>query len=106
MANTGDHEPGFGRLTGILIETTEGKHGAESSNRTIDADSLWMKSRFTGGGIWKTMVDEPNIKKIENIDEIELDEEQADIELNEEEPAFLSGTTHRTGTSLATVKIS
>jgi hypothetical protein len=83
-------EPGYGRLTGILIECSEGKHGATSSNRTIDADLLWMKSRFEGGGIMK-MVDEPNIKKIDDVDEIELDEEQADIELNEEEPAFLIG---------------
>jgi hypothetical protein len=106
MTNTGDHEPGFGKLTGILIEATEGKHGAESSNRTIDADSLWMKSRLKAGGIWKSMGEEANIKKMENIDEIELDEDLADIELNEDEPAFLSGTTHRGGTNLSTVKIS
>ena len=37
------------------------------------------------------LVDDPNIKKIDDVDEIELDEEQADIELNEEEPAFLGG---------------
>ena len=60
-------EPGHGRLTGILIETTEGKHGANSSNRTIDADLLWMKSRFEGGGIMQ-MVDEPDIKKIDDVD--------------------------------------
>ena len=52
MMNDNDTvEPGHGRLTGILIETVEGKHGVESSNRTIDADLLWMKSRFEGGAL-------------------------------------------------------
>ena len=74
----------------------ESKHGVASSNRTIDADLLWMKSRLEGGGVMD-LVDDPNIKKIDDVDEIELDEEQADIELNEEEPAFLGGQTHRTG---------
>lgn len=62
---------------------------SESQDRLkkqIDPDALWLKSRLEGGGIIK-MVDEPSMDI--DLDEIELDEQQADIELNEKEAPFL-----------------
>ena len=39
------------------------------------------------------MVDEPNMDKDNDMDEIELEEEVADVELNEMEAPFLAGQT-------------
>ena len=54
----------------------------------IDPDALWLKSRFQGGGIMD-LVDEPNLTQIQDMDEVELEEDQAEIELNDEEAPFL-----------------
>ena len=37
------------------------------------------------------LVDEPSISHIQDLDECELEEEQAEIELNDEEAPFLAG---------------
>jgi len=49
---------GIGALTGILLDSTESKHGVDK--KTIDSDALWLKSRFQAGGIMD-LVDEPNL---------------------------------------------
>ncbi len=35
------------------------------------------------------LVDEPNLTQIQDMDEVELEEDQAEIELNDEEAPFL-----------------
>lgn len=35
------------------------------------------------------LVDEPDLNKIQDMDEVELEEDQAEIELNDEEAPFL-----------------
>ena len=35
---------GIGALTGIVIDSTESKHGVDK--KMIDSDALWLKSRF------------------------------------------------------------
>jgi hypothetical protein len=51
---------------------------------------LWEKSRFQGGGIMD-LVDEPNLNEVQDMDELELEEEYAEVELNDEEAPFLAG---------------
>lgn len=51
------------------------------------------------------LVDEPGIQKVQDLDEIELEEEIVEIELNDEEPAFLLNQTSKVGLSLQPVKI-
>ena len=79
---------GIGAITGISLDSTESKYGADK--KQIDPEQLWLKSRFDGGGISK-IVDEPGMGPIVDMDECELEEEQAEIELNDEEAPFLSG---------------
>jgi hypothetical protein len=50
---------------------------------------LWLKTRLEGGGILG-LVNEPGIQKVTDYDEIELEEEALEIELNDQEPAFLA----------------
>ena len=53
------------------------------------------------------MVDDPNLQKIHNNDDDEeLDEEQAEIELNDKEAPFLRGQTSKAGLCLSPIKIS
>ena len=78
---------GIGAITGISLDSTESKHGA--NKKQIDPDELWLKSRFQGGGIMK-LVDEPSMAQVQDMDECELEEEQAEIELNDEEAPFLA----------------
>lgn len=52
------------------------------------------------------LVDEPNLTQIQDMDEVELEEDQAEIELNDEEAPFLIDQTTKTGHSLNPVKIS
>ena len=77
---------GIGALTGIPLDTSESKHGVDK--KTIDPDALWLKSRLVGGGIMD-LVDEPGLAQIQDMDEVELEEDQAEIELNDEEAPFL-----------------
>ncbi len=93
---------GVGALTGIPLDSIESKHGP--SRKTVDPDMLWLKTRFQGGGILG-LVDEPGIQKVQDLDEIELEEEIVEIELNDEEPAFLLNQTSKVGLSLQPVKI-
>lgn len=93
---------GIGAITGISLDSTESKHGA--NKKQIDPDELWLKSRFQGGGIMK-LVDEPSMAQVQDMDECELEEEQAEIELNDEEAPFLANQTTKTGLSLHSVKI-
>lgn len=51
------------------------------------------------------IVDEPELQNLNDMDEIELEEEEADIELNEDEPPFLQGQTNKTGINLQPVKL-
>jgi len=81
-------ESGIGALTGISIESAESKHG--TSKKEIDPDFLWLKSRFEGGGVMN-MMEEKEAVDMQDLDEVELEEEIADIELNEEEAPFLAG---------------
>ena len=48
------------------------------------------------------------VEDVENVDldEIEMEEENAEIELNDEEAPFLVGQTHKTVSTLQQVKIS
>ena len=39
-----DAEGGFGKLTGILLDSSESRHGG--SKKVIDPEMLWLKSRF------------------------------------------------------------
>ena len=93
---------GIGAITGISLDSTESKHGA--NKKQIDPDELWLKSRFQGGGIMK-LVDEPSMAQVQDMDECELEEEQAEIELNDEEAPFLANQTTKTGLSMHSVKI-
>jgi hypothetical protein len=60
---------------------------------------LWLKTRLEGGGILG-LVNEPGIQKVTDYDEIELEEEALEIELNDQEPAFLANQTTKTCLSL------
>ena len=60
---------------------------------------LWLESRFKMGGIMK-LVDEPGMTQVQDMDECELEEEQAEIELNDDEAPFLAGQTTKTGLNL------
>ena len=51
------------------------------------------------------MVDEPGMGQIQDMDECELEEEQAEIELNDEEAPFLAGQTTKTSLNLQPIKI-
>ena len=95
-------QEGVGAITGISLDSTESKHGA--NKKQIDPDMLWLESRFKGGGIMK-LVDEPSMAQVQDMDECELEEEQAEIELNDDEAPFLAGQTTKTGLSLQPVKI-
>ncbi len=92
---------GFGSITGILLDSSESKLGG-NQKRAIDPDALWLKSRLQGSGIIKMVEDVENV----DLDEIEMEEENAEIELNDEEAPFLVGQTHKTVSTLQPVKIS
>jgi hypothetical protein len=84
---------GVGALTGIPLTSAESKYGPEK--KAIDPDMMWLKTRLEGGGILG-LINEPGIQKVQDLDEIELEEEVMEIELNEEEPAFLANQTTKT----------
>jgi hypothetical protein len=53
------------------------------------------------------MVDDEQFKDMENAaEDNEMNEEEAEIELNEEEPPFLMGQTTKAGLCLSPIKIS
>ena len=79
---------GIGAITGISLDSRESKYGVDK--KVIDPNLLWEKSRFQGGGIM-SVVDEPNLNNMQDMDELELEEEQAEVELNDEEAPFLAG---------------
>ena len=93
---------GIGAITGISLDSSESKYGAD--RKQIDPEKLWLESRFKGGGIMQ-MVDEPGMRQIQDMDECELEEEQAEIELNDEEAPFLAGQTTKTSLNLQPIKI-
>jgi ATP-dependent RNA helicase DHX8/PRP22 len=95
-------QKGIGALTGIPLESKESKFGTDK--KSIDPDMLWLKTRLAGSGILG-LVNEPGMQKVQDYDEIELEEEELEIELNEKEPAFLANQTTKTCLSLQPVKI-
>ncbi len=77
----------FGTLTGIVLETADTKN---KGKKRIASPDLWEYTRLKGGNVLN-LVEDANIEKFQNVEENELDEEVAEIELNDEEAPFLKG---------------
>lgn len=66
----------------------------------------WEYLRLKGGNVLN-LIDDENFKNPQNLsEEDELDEQEAEIELNEDEPPFLVGQTTKAGLCLSPIKIS
>jgi hypothetical protein len=74
----------------------DSRESKQSEKRQIDPDELWLKSRLQGSGVIKIADENENI----DLDEVELNEHTAEVELNEEEAPFLLGQTHKTVSTL------
>jgi ATP-dependent RNA helicase DHX8/PRP22 len=88
-----------GSLTGIKL-TDEVVDNKRAQDR-LNSPDLWEASRmkyFAGKDIGP-------MKKIEDMDEKELNEEDVEIELNDKEPAFLVGQTSKTGVNLSPIRV-
>lgn len=88
------HDPAYGRLTGIRLEVTEGTRRPK-----ISAPELWEATVMKAANVYDPAL-HPGVEHLE-----EEDEEEVDVELNDEEPPFLKGQTARAGVNLETVKV-
>ena len=88
-----------GALTGIKL--TDDNVDTKRAQERLNSPDLWEASRmkyFAGKEIGP-------VKKIEDMDEKELNEEDVEIELNDKEPAFLIGQTSKTGVNLSPIRV-
>lgn len=106
LVTAAKHDPTqlFGTITGILLDTSESTKGKNGKNRIASPD-LWEFTRLQGAGVLNVIEDE-NIQRLQQNLETELDEEVADVELNDKEAPFLKGQTTKAGLCLSPIKIS
>ena len=87
----------YGELTGIPIET-------EKSKNTIDSPELWELSQLRKGNAFEKYDDPLHLMEKNYNYDLEV-EELVDIELREEEPAFLKGQTSKAGVHFSPIRI-
>lgn len=94
--------PGLGALTGIKLDN-EVEHTGRK--KRISSPELWELSRLKGGQV-NDLTDEIDFdEQTGGLVFQDLDEECAEVELNEDEPPFLKGQTTKTGIALSPIKI-
>ena len=96
----------YGSITGIIVETEE-RDPTTGKKKRIASPDLWEYTRLKGGNVLN-LIDDANLQDMQNgADDNELlDEDEAEIELNDEEPPFLMGQTTKAGLCLSPIKIS
>ena len=62
----------------------------ETKKKRLASPDLWEYTRLQGGNVLN-LIDDENLRNMQTNDNEELNEEEAEIELNEEEPPFLFG---------------
>lgn len=82
----------YGSITGILVETEGGKSTEAGKKKRIASPDLWEYTRLKGGNVLN-LIDDENLDQMQNgaADDEDMAEEEAEIELNDEEPPFLQG---------------
>lgn len=88
-----------GALTGIKL--TDENHEVKRAKDRLNSPDLWEASRmkyFAGKDLGPA-------KKVEDMDEKELNEEDVEIELNDKEPSFLVGQTSKTGVNMSPIRV-
>jgi predicted RNA-binding protein with RPS1 domain len=88
-----------GALTGIRL-ADEGEEQKRAGER-LNSPDLWEMSRlkyFAGHEIGP-------IKRVEDMETRELNEEDVEIELNDKEPSFLVGQTSKTGVNMSPIRV-
>jgi len=79
----------YGSITGIVVETEDKTKNGKK--KRIASPDLWEYTRLKGGNVLN-LIDDENLQDMQNMqDDNELNEEEAEVELNDEEPPFLMG---------------
>jgi ATP-dependent RNA helicase DHX8/PRP22 len=89
----------YGSLTGIKL--IEDAHESKRAVDRLNSPDLWEATRmkyFAGK-------DAVTTKRVEDMDEKELNEEDVEIELNDKEPSFLVGQTSKTGVNMSPIRV-
>jgi len=88
---------------------TEGKDAKTGNKKKrIASPDLWEYTRLKGGNVLN-LIDDENMRDLEHHggdEDNSANEEEAEIELNEDEPPFLVGQTTKAGLCLSPIKIS
>ena len=89
----------YGELTGIYLDTETG------NDKELDSQELWELTQLKSANAFE-LINEPVLKinAMNNMNELTL-EENVDVELKDEEPAFLKGQTSKTGIIFNPIKI-